>query len=57
MKLICYYCSKEIDRQYIKNENEEETKLKGSIWFCSHYCKDTFVNNQINRKRIQKEER
>lgn len=53
MKLVCYYCSKEIDLQC----TDEDEKLKGSIWFCSDYCKDTFLNVQINRKRTGEEER
>lgn len=60
MKLVCYYCSKEIDLQSTdddEEEEEEEEKLKGSIWFCSDYCKDTFVNIQINRKTTGEGER
>ena len=59
MKLVCYYCSKEIDLQSTDEgeEGEDEQKLKGSIWFCSDYCKDTFVNIQINRKTTGEGER
>jgi len=46
MKLLCYYCSKEIVLPY------EEEKLKDSVWFCSDYCKDTYVNIQINKQKI-----
>jgi hypothetical protein len=37
IELVCYYCSKEIVLPY----KEEEEKLKGSVWFCSDYCKET----------------
>ncbi|HYZ96239.1 MAG TPA: hypothetical protein VE524_06525 [Nitrososphaeraceae archaeon] len=53
IELVCYYCSKEIVLPY----KEEEEKLKGSVWFCSDYCKDTFVNIQINRKTTGEGER
>ncbi len=48
MKSVCYYYSKEIFLPY--TEKEEENKLKGSVWFCSNYCKDAYVNIQINKK-------
>lgn len=35
IELVCYYCSKEIVLPY----KEEEEKPKGSVWFCSDYCK------------------
>jgi|GEM_PF-5961101 len=50
MKLLCYYCSKEIVLPYTAGEEEE--KLKDSVWFCSDYCKDTYVNIQINKQKI-----
>ena len=39
IELVCYYCSKEIVLPC--KEEEEEEKLKGSVWFCSDYCKET----------------
>jgi hypothetical protein len=51
----CYYCSKEIFLLYTEKEEEEENKLKGSVWFCSDYCKDAYVNIQINKKGERKE--
>jgi hypothetical protein len=45
MKLACYYCSKEIVMTFT-----EEDKLKDSIWFCSNYCKETYINIQINKQ-------
>ena len=50
---MCYYCWKEIVLPY----KEEEEKSKGSVWFCSDYCKETFVNIQINRKTTGEGER
>jgi hypothetical protein len=38
IELVCYYCSKEI---VLPCKEEEEEKLKGSVWFCSDYCKET----------------
>jgi hypothetical protein len=55
MKLVCYYCSKEIGLS--SSTKDEEDKLKDSVWFCSDYCKDTFVNIQINRKGTGEGER
>jgi len=55
MKLVCLYCSKEIVLESTKNTNQEE-KLKGSIWFCSEYCKDTFVNIQMKKKKVGERE-
>jgi hypothetical protein len=49
MKSVCYYYSKEIFLPYTEKE-EEENKLKGSVSFCSNYCKDAYVNIQINKK-------
>ncbi len=46
MKLVCYYCSKEIVLLC-----KEEEKLNGSVWFCSDYCKETYVNIQINKQK------
>ena len=54
MKLVCYYCSKEVVLPFTLVEEEE--KLKGSIWFCSDFCKETYVNIQIHRKRNGEEE-
>ncbi len=54
MKLVCYYCSKEL---VLKSPKEVQGKLKGSIWFCSEYCKDTFVNIQTHKKRIEEGEK
>jgi hypothetical protein len=53
MKLVCYYCSKEID---LSSTDEEEEKLKGSVWFCSDYCKDTIVNIQKTTGEGEREE-
>ena len=53
MKLICIYYSKELVIEFSK---KDEDKLKNSFWFCSKYCKDTFVNIQKNKKRIEKGE-
>jgi hypothetical protein len=55
MKLVCYYCSKEIVLP--SSTKDKEDQLKNSIWFCSDYCKDTFVNIQINRKETGEGER
>lgn len=38
-------------------EVEEEENLKGSIWFCSDYCKEAYVNIQLHRKREEEEEK
>jgi len=48
MKLVCIYCSKELDIEFTKVDQE---KLKNSFWFCSAYCKDTFVNIQTHKKK------
>ena len=53
MKFICIYCSKELVIEFSK---KDEDKLKNSFWFCSEYCKDTFVNIQTHKKRIEGEE-
>ena len=53
MKLICIYCSKELVIEFSK---KDEDKLKNSFWFCSEYCKDTFVNIQTHKKRIEEGE-
>ena len=52
MKLVCYYCSKEIVMP--RTLVEEEENLKGSIWFCSDYCKEAYVKIQLHRKREEK---
>jgi ribosomal protein L24E len=54
MKLVCYYCSKEIVMPGTLGKEEE--KLKGSIWFCSDYCKEAYLNIQLHRKRGEVEE-
>jgi hypothetical protein len=51
MRLKCIYCSKEI---VLDSSKENQDKLKNSFWFCSEYCKDTFVNIQTHKKRIEK---
>jgi hypothetical protein len=51
MKLVCYYCSKEIVMSSTQLEEEKEENLKGSIWFCSDYYKEAYVNIQLHRKR------
>lgn len=57
MKLVCYYCSKEIVMPRTLVEVEEEENLKGSIWFCSDYCKEAYVKIQLHRKRKEEEEK
>ena len=57
MKLVCYYCSKEIVMPRTLVEVEEKENLKGSIWFCSDYCKEPYVNIQLHRKREEEEEK
>lgn len=49
MNLKCYYCSKEIIISVTKEE--EEVIIKDSIWFCSAYCKESYVNIQVQRKK------
>ena len=49
-ELVCYYCSKELVLP-CKEEWEEEEKLKGLVWFCSDYSKETQVNIQINKQK------
>jgi hypothetical protein len=56
MKLVCYYCSKEIVMSSTQLEEEKEENLKGSIWFCSDYYKEAYVNIQLHRKREEEEE-
>ena len=51
MNLKCYYCSKEIIISVTKVE-EEEVIIKDSVWFCSAYCKESYVNIQVQRKRV-----
>jgi hypothetical protein len=50
MKLVCIYCSKELT---LESSKENQEILKNSFWFCSEYCKDTFVNIQKHKKRIE----
>ena len=55
MKLVCIYCSKELVLESSKEDDEDN--LKNSFWFCSEYCKDTFVNIQSHKKRIEEGEK
>jgi hypothetical protein len=54
MKLVCIYCSKEL---ILESSKDDENKLKNSFWFCSEYCKDTFVIIQKHKKRIEEGEK
>ena len=54
MKLVCIYCSKEL---VLESSKEDQDKLENSFWFCSEYCKDTFVNIQTHKKRIEEGEK